>query len=175
MYPDVLPSADIDADGIVAISCVHPFVQLYMGLRLGAVAKSFWRNATAIEVYGYYCPSVCLFTTFSCFSAFAEEYHKIWRADISSRHLCRWILLSFNYLRPPSAPTGISVGHCVRPSVRPERHYHFNSLRISAVSLKFGGMMHSTMDQIARSEGWRYRSNGKVCRYQSEILWDHAQ
>ena len=78
-----------------------------------------------------------------------KEYHKIWHADISSRHLCRWILLSFNYLWPPSAPTGIDVGHCVRPSVRPERHYHFNSLRISAISLKFGGMMHSTMDQMA--------------------------
>ena len=55
--------------------------------------------------------------------------------------------------RPPSAQMGIVVGHCVRstgrlsvrppvyPSVRPERHYRSNSLRISALSLKFGGMI----------------------------------
>ena len=60
MYPDVLSSADIDADGIVAISRVNLSVQLYMGLGLGTVAKSLWRNAAAIEAYGYYCPSVRL-------------------------------------------------------------------------------------------------------------------
>ena len=56
----------------------------------------------------------------------------------------------------PSAaigPTGIVVGHCVRPSVRlsvrPERRSRSNSLRISANIPKFGGMMHSTMEQIA--------------------------
>ena len=36
------------------------------------------------------------------------------------------------YPRPPSAPTGIVVGHCVRPvvypSVRPEGRYRPNSL-----------------------------------------------
>ena len=37
----------------------------------------------------------------------------------------------------------------LRPFVRPEWHYHSNTLRISAVSLKFDGMMHSTMEQIA--------------------------
>ena len=73
MYPDVLSSADIDADGIVAISCVHPSVQLYVGLGLGTVVKSLWRNAAAIEAYGYYCPSVRLFTTFWGFSAFADK------------------------------------------------------------------------------------------------------
>ena len=46
-------------------------------------------------------------------------------------------------------PTGIVVGHCVRPSVRPERHSRSNALRISTISLKFGGMMHNTMAQIA--------------------------
>ena len=153
MYPDVSPSVDIDADGTVAISCVHPPVELYMGMGLGIVAKSLWRNAAAIEAYGHYCPSVRLFTTFSDFSAFADKslerkIIKFGHADISSRHLCQWILLSFYYPRPPSAPTGIDVGHCVRPSVRPERHYHSNSLRISDISLKFSGMMHSTMEQI---------------------------
>ena len=52
---------------------------------------------------------------------------------------------------------GIVVGHCVRPtgrlsvrpSVRPERRYVSNSLRISGISLKLGGMMHSIMEQIA--------------------------
>ena len=67
IYPDVLSSADIDADGIVAISYVHPSVQLYMGLGLGTVAKSLWRNAAAIEAYGYYCLSVHLFASFEVF------------------------------------------------------------------------------------------------------------
>ena len=64
----------------------------------------------------------------------------------------------------PSAaigPMGIVIGQCVRPSVRlfvrlfvrlsihPKRHSHSYSLTISAVSLKFGGMMHSTMEQTA--------------------------
>ena len=60
----------------------------------------------------------------------------------------------------PLAPTGIVISHCIRPfahtsihlsvcpSVRPECHYQINSLMISTISLKFGGMMHSTMEQI---------------------------
>ena len=43
-----LPSSDIDAGGIVAISCVYPSAQQYKGLGLGIVAKSRWRNAAAI-------------------------------------------------------------------------------------------------------------------------------
>ena len=39
---------------------------------------------------------------------------------------------------------GIVVIPCVRPSVRSERHYGSNSLKILAVNPKFGGMMHST-------------------------------
>ena len=34
------------------------------------------------------------------------------------------------------------------------RRYNFNSLMISAISLKFGGMMHSTMEQIAVWNGY---------------------
>ena len=83
---------------------------------------------------------------------------------------------------PPAAPTGILVGHCDRPSGHPERRYRSNYLRISAINRKFGGMMHSTVGQIAmrmvmsgqflrvprnfsmigfltRSEGRRYRCN----------------
>ena len=37
----------------------------------------------------------------------------------------------------------------VRPSVRPERRYRSNALRISCINLKFGGMMQSNMKQIA--------------------------
>ena len=55
----------------------------------------------------------------------------------------------------PSAAIGAD-GYCrrsLRPgvclSVRPERRYRSNSLGISTISLKFGGMMHSTMEQIA--------------------------
>ena len=70
-----------------------------------------------------------------CWQISWKEYHKIWHADVSSRYQCQWILLSFYYPRPPS---GIDVSHCVHPSVRPEWHYHSNSLRISAISLKFG-------------------------------------
>ena len=42
-----------------------------------------------------------------------------------------------------------SVCLSVGPSVHPEWRHCSNSLRISAISLKFGGMMHSTMEQIA--------------------------
>ena len=66
-------------------------------------------------------------------------------------------------LLPPAAigPTGIIVVHCVRPPVRPsvrlpvcppvrpERRSRSNSLRITAIDLKLGGMMHSTMKHIA--------------------------
>ena len=54
----------------------------------------------------------------------------------------------------PSAaigPRGIIVGHCVRPSVCPSvraKRSRTNSLGISAISLKFAGMMHSTIEQI---------------------------
>ena len=83
-----------------------------------------------------------------CWQISWKDYHKIWHADISSRYRCRWILLSFYYPRQPSAPTGIDVGHCLHPSVRPERHYHSNSLRISAISLKFGGWCTLTWSRL---------------------------
>ena len=47
----------------------------------------------------------------------------------------------------PSAAMDICVSVC--PSVCREWRSLSNSLRISAISLKFGGMMHSTMEQIA--------------------------
>ena len=62
------------------------------------------------------------------------------------------IIIHF-YPRPPLAPTGIVVGHSVFPSVHSEWCSFSNSLRISAISLKFGGMMHSTMEQIAIYNG----------------------
>ena len=43
-----------------------------------------------------------------------------------------------------------SVCLSISPSVHPEQwHYLSNSVRISAISLKFGGLIHSTMKQIA--------------------------
>ena len=102
MYPDVLSSADIDADGIVAISRVHPSVQLYMGLGLGIMGKSLWRNAAAIEAYGYYCPSTRLFTTFTGLSAFTDISLErniikfgmlIYPADIDADGYCHFITL----------------------------------------------------------------------------------
>ena len=66
--------------------------------------------------------------------------------------------VAIRYYRQASlASTSIVVGHCVRlsvrlfvcPFVRPKRRDRFNSLRISANSLKFGEMMYSTTQQIA--------------------------
>ena len=55
---------------------------------------------------------------------------------------------------PPSAPTGIVDRHCVRPSVRAEQRSRSNSLRISAISRKFDGMMHSAMEQSGFQNGY---------------------
>ena len=49
-----------------------------------------------------------------------------------------------------------SVRLSIRPSclsVRTERRSRSNSLRISAIRLTFGGMMHSTMEQIGNRNG----------------------
>ena len=53
----------------------------------------------------------------------------------------------------PSAALGIVVVPRVRLSARPsvpsETRHHSNPLRISAIGLKFDGMMRSTMKQVA--------------------------
>ena len=36
----------------------------------------------------------------------------------------------------------------MRASIRPKRRYRSNSLRISVMGLKLGGMMHSTIKQV---------------------------
>ena len=151
MYPDVVSSADIDVDGIVAI--VHPSVQLYMGLDLGTVAKSLWRNAAAIQAYGYYCPPVRLFTTFWGFFAFADKSVErniikfgmlIYPADIDADgYCCYFITLGRHRLQRVLT----SVIASIRLSV-PNDITTLNSLRISAISLKLGGMMPSNMKQI---------------------------
>ena len=46
-----------------------------------------------------------------------------------------------------------SFRHSLRPSIRPKRRYRSNSLRISAMGLKLGGMIHSTIKQIAIKNG----------------------
>ena len=55
------------------------------------------------------------------------------------------------YCRRSNASTCPSVWDSVslRPSVRPERRYHSNSLRIAAIRLKFGEVVQSIMMQIA--------------------------
>ena len=58
----------------------------------------------------------------------------------------------------PRSPTGIVVVPCVRPSVcpaaclsdHPERRYRSNSLRISAIGLKFGGVVHINNKHICK-------------------------
>ena len=60
-----------------------------------------------------------------------------------SHHRRRRVLSS---LRPAVCPS-------IRLSIRHEGHYCSNSLRISAISLKFSAMMHSTMEQIAIKYG----------------------
>ena len=42
----------------------------------------------------------------------------------------------------------VSVHLPMHLSVHAEQLYHYNSLRISAIGLKFGGMKHITMKQI---------------------------
>ena len=75
------------------------------------------------------------------------------RDDLDEIFVTGCIVSCHFYPRPQSAPTGIVVVHCVRPSVRPSVHpegrYRSNPLRILAISLKSGGMMHSTMKRIA--------------------------
>ena len=70
----------------------------------------------------------------------------MYAADIDADEYCCHFI---THAWPPSTPTGIDISHCVHPSVRPEIHYHSNSLRISAISIIFGGMMHSNMKPIA--------------------------
>ena len=154
MYPDVLLPADIDADGIYKCchficSSVCPTVH---GLGFGycgqiTLEKCGCHWGLLLSVLSFVHHSLRFLRV--CWQISWKEYNKIWHADISSRYRCRWILLSFYYPRPPSAPTGIDVGHCVHLSVCPERHYHSNSLGIQDISLKFGGIMHSNMKQIA--------------------------
>ena len=76
---------------------------------------------------------------------FSDEYSKCYD-DLQDlvRHFYPW---------PPLAPTRIVVCPCVCPFVCPKQRYHTNSLRISAISLKFGRMMHSTMKHIAVDNG----------------------
>ena len=64
-----------------------------------------------------------------------------------SRHRHRRVLSLVIASICPSVRPSIRPSAC--PSVRPNRSSRSNSLRISAISLKFGGMMHSTMEQIA--------------------------
>ena len=60
------------------------------------------------------------------------------------RHRRRQLFSSFHASACPS----------LCPWVRPERRYHPNSLRIAAIGLKFGGMTHSTMRQVAIQNGY---------------------
>ena len=72
--------------GIVVISCVRPSVKLSMNLGFGTADKSLGRkvyllacqciqitNSQFVYAYGYPCPSVRPFTTFSGFCAFADK------------------------------------------------------------------------------------------------------
>ena len=45
-------------------------------------------------------------------------------------------------VRPSACPLSVYL------SVRPEQRYRLNSFRISVIGLKFGLMMHSTMEQL---------------------------
>ena len=56
------------------------------------------------------------------------------------------------YPRPPSAPVGIVVGPSVCSCV-PNDVPDLTLLQISAISLKFGGMMHGTMEHITLVNG----------------------
>ena len=67
------------------------------------------------------------------------------------------------------------------PSVRPERRYRSNSLRNSAIGLKFGEAMHSTMKQVVIQKSYVLpifaRATALIFMefiYLSEIWWDDA-
>ena len=65
------------------------------------------------------------------------------------RMLAPWTFLS-GYPRPPSAQMSGVVAPRVGLSVRPERRsYRWNPFKISDIGLKFGGAIHSTMNQVA--------------------------
>ena len=100
-------------------------------------------------------PSVCLFTTFSGFSAFADKSLErnitefgllIYPADIDADGFCCH-LITFGRQRVLTTV----LTSALRPSVCPSQtgHYHLSFLKISAINLKYGGMMHSTMEQVA--------------------------
>ena len=119
-----------------------------------------------------------------------------------------FIIISF-YPEPPSARRVMSsaiasvrpsICLSIRPSVHPEWRFLYNTFRIIAISLKFGGAMHSTMEGIAIWNGygnfcWFHRTLklsmagffeqvwGKTLllllfkdfSYWPEIWWDNAQ
>ena len=60
--------------------------------------------------------------------------------------LTQWVLSSVIASIHPSVCLFVHLSVC--PSVRPKQCSHSNSLRIIAISLKFYGMMHSTMKHI---------------------------
>ena len=64
---------------------------------------------------------------------------------IFSHWFPRMTIIAFGRHRPRQVLPSFNASIC--PSVRPER-YRSNSLRISAISLKFCGMMYSTIKQI---------------------------
>ena len=75
------------------------------------------------------CNGGCRTDICACVSAYIQRWF----------NLCDYaVQIKKFHPRHPLVPTGIVVGHCVRPSARPERLYRSSSLKISAISQKFG-------------------------------------
>ena len=112
--------------------------------------------------------AACQATPLSHFE-FAGNPTKHLKAPAHLRPHTFWMVRYFHHWTQilPAVSIGAD-GYCrrpmrmpVRPSARPERRYASNSLRISAIGLKFGGMMHNTMKQLTQSMS---DSNRLICK-----------
>ena len=86
------------------------------------------------------------------------NYNATVMPKVKSLHLARDVIFTHrrNRWRRILSSAIASVRPSVCPSVSlsvPERRYRSNSLRISDISLHFGGIMHSIIQQIALSNG----------------------
>ena len=128
MYPNDLPSADIDVDGYCchfmhSSNCptIHgiDWVQVLRTNRLEEMVYilSCWCIQITcpqfIDAYWYYCPFIHPFTTFSGFCTFADKS----RGRNRTKFAC-WCIQMI-YPRPTSMSMDIVVISCIRPSVWP--------------------------------------------------------
>ena len=89
----------------------------------------------------------------------------LWEFQLSACNLVRWCAIAWSISLYKEAMLGQFLPVPWTGSER--RRYCFNSLRISAIGLKFGGMMHSMIKQITIRNG-----RGPPNAGPSAKLWD---